>query len=165
MVSRQVLVTFIAHKSIDMKTWLLAAGLLGMVFTSTAQSGNLSAKGNPKNEVMRTSIRSGFFYGKLVSFKQTNTEIVRFKVDDSVLRMTRDAEFTKNLDDLTKYRFESVEQALNVLSSHGWQVSSTMVLRGRQGDEQHYLMSYATDRLMPVFPWLEKENDGNSRRQ
>ena len=118
-----------------------------------------------ETEVLRTEIRAGVFYGTLVSFKQTNTEIVRFKVDDSVLRMTRDAEFTRNLEDLTKYRFESVEQALNVLSSHGWQVSSTMVLRGRQGDEQHYLMSYATDRLMPVFPWLEKENDGNSRRQ
>lgn len=40
-----------------------------------------------------------------------------------------------------------------------------MVMRGRQGDEQHYLMSYATDRLTPVFPWLEKENNGNSQRQ
>ena len=81
------------------------------------------------------------------------------------MRMTRDTEFRKNLDAMTKYRFESVGQALNVLSSHGWDVNSTMVVRGRQGDERHYLMSYSTERISPVFPWLEREGDRNSRRQ
>ena len=163
----EVLVTFRPHKkSIDMKTWLLAAGLLGMAFTSTAQNASLSGKGNSKNEVLRTDIRAGVFYGTLVSFKQTNTEIVRFNVDDVVMRMTRDAEFRKNLDAMTKYRFESVGQALNVLSSHGWDLNSTMVVRGRQGDERHYLMSYNTERISPAFPWLERtEDERNSRRQ
>ena len=66
-----------------MKTWLLAAGILGMAFTSTAQNASLSSKGSSKTEVLRTEIRAGVFYGTLVSFKQTNTEIVRFNVDDS----------------------------------------------------------------------------------
>ena len=149
-----------------MKTWLLAAGILGMAFTSTAQNASLSSKGSSKTEVLRTEIRAGVFYGTLVSFKQTNTEIVRFNVDDVVMRMTRDTEFRKNVDAMTKYRFESVGQALNVLSSHGWDVNSTMVVRGRQGDERHYLMSYSTERISPVLPWLERtEDERNSRRQ
>lgn len=152
-------------KTFDMKTWLLAAGLLGMVFTASAQKANLSPKGGPKTEVLRTEVRGGVFYGTLVAFKQTNTEIVRFNVDDVVMRMTRDTEFRKNLDDMTKYRFKSVGQALNVLASHGWEVSSTMVVRGRQGDERHFLMSYSTERISPVFPWLEREGDRNSQRQ
>ena len=64
---------------------------------------------------------------------------------------------------MTKYRFESVGQALNVLSSHGWDVNSTMVVRGRQGDERHYLMSYSTERISPVFPWLERREDDATR--
>ena len=136
-----------------------------MAFTSTAQNASLSGKGTSKTEVLRQDIRGGVFYGTLVSFKQTNTEIVRFNVDDVVMRMTRDAEFRRNLDEMTKYRFESVGQALNVLSSHGWDVKSTMVVRGRQGDERHYLMSYSTERISPVSPWLEREGDRNSRRQ
>lgn len=164
-VTRGVLVTFNPHKSIDMKTWLLALGLLGMVFTSFAQNSGLSAKGTQKNEVIRSNIRQGEFYGKLVVRKQGNTELVRFNIDDIVLRMTRDSEFKKNVQSIKTHRFGNVLEALNVLSSHGWEVRSTMVLRGRQGDEQHYVMAYSTDRLMPVSPWLVRENREGSRGQ
>lgn len=164
-VADSVLATFIPHKSFDMKTWLLALGLIGLAFHSHAQDGNLSSKGDLKSEVVTSKIRQGEFYGTLVVRKQTNTEIVRFNVDDIMLRMTRDGEFRANVQAIRTHRFGSALEALNVLSSHGWQVRSTMVVRGRQGDEQHYLMAYSTDRLMPVSPWLERENGGSSRKQ
>lgn len=164
-VADSVLATFIPHKSFDMKTWLLALGLIGLAFHSHAQDGNLSSKGDLKSEVVTSKIRQGEFYGTLVVRKQTNTEIVRFNVDDIMLRMTRDGEFRANVQAIRTHRFGNALEALNVLSSHGWQVRSTMVVRGRQGDEQHYLMAYSTDRLMPVSPWLERENGGSSRKQ
>jgi hypothetical protein len=62
----------------------------------------------------------------------------------------------KAVEELRKYRFESTSQALNVLASHGWVLRSTMVLRGRNGDEQHYVMARPTELMMPVSPWLER---------
>ena len=88
----------------------------------------------------RTSIRSGEFYGELVSFTQANNEMVRFNIDDIVLRMTRDQDFLKAVEALKTYRFESTLQALNVLASHGWEVRSSTVVRGRNGDEQHHCL-------------------------
>ena len=70
-----------------MKTWLLAAGILEWHSPQLPKC-EFVQQGQLEDEVLRTrSVR--VFYGTLVSFKQTNTEIVRFNVDDVVMRMTR----------------------------------------------------------------------------
>ena len=84
-----------------------------------------------------------------------NNEIVRFNVDDIVNRITPDQDFLKNLDEATKFRFESAGQALNVLASHGWEVTSVYTTRGRQGDEVHYVVSCRVPMTPPYSPWLD----------
>lgn len=149
----------------DMKNWFLTFGILGMVMTTFAQDTVLSGKGTTKNGSAKSEMRAGEFYGRLVATKQTNTEIVRFKVDEIVYRMTRDVDLRSKLKAIEKHRFGSVLEALNVLASHGWELRSTMVVRGRQGDEQHFLMTYATEGISPVSPWLDRGSATNSRRQ
>lgn len=140
-----------------MKTWMITMGLLTMAATTLAQDGRLVAKEEAgQGGVYRSTIRSGEFYGKLVAFTQANNEMVRFEADDMMLRMTRDQDFLKALENLRTYRFQNVVQALNVLASHGWEVRSSMVVRGRNGDEQHYLMARPVDAMSPVSPWLEQ---------
>ena len=78
------------------------------------------------------------------------------------MRATRDQDFLKAVESLRNFRFDNVTQALNVLASHGWVVRSTMVLRGRHGDEQHYVMARPTDNIMPMSPWLEQSAKGRS---
>jgi hypothetical protein len=79
--------------------------------------------------------------------------------------MTRDQDFLKALESLKNYRFDSTLEALNVLASHGWEVRSSMVLRGRNGDEQHYLLARPVDSLMPASPWLEKAGGVGNRNR
>lgn len=144
-----------------MKTWMMTLGLLTMAATMTAQDARLSGK--EEGGVYRTKIRSGEFYGTLVAINQANTELVRFNIDDIVMRATRDEDFLSSLKRIEEYRFLNVHQALNVLASHGWVVRSTMVLNGRRGEERHYLMARPTDYITPMSPWLEngaKERPG-----
>ena len=82
--------------------------------------------------------------------------MVRFNIDDIVMRATRDEDFLSSLKRIEEYSFPNVHQALNVLASHGWVVRSTMVLNGRRGEERHYLMARPTDYITPMSPWLEE---------
>ena len=150
-----------------MKTWIMTLGLLTMASTAmTAQDGRLVAKEEAgQGGVYRQTLRSGEFYGKLISYTQANNEQVRFQCDDIVLRMTRDQDFLKALESLQSYRFDSTLEALNVLASHGWEVRSSMILRGRNGDEQHYLLARPVDSMMPASPWLEKRGGQGARQR
>jgi len=140
-----------------MKTWMITLGLLTVASFASAQDSRLQSKEQGgQGGVYRTTLRSGEFYGKLISYTRANNENVRFQTDDIMLRMTRDQDFLKALESLKNYRFESTLQALNVLASHGWEVRSTMVIRGRDGDEQHFLLARPVDSMMPVSPWLEQ---------
>lgn len=140
-----------------MKTWMMTLGLMTLASTMVAQDSRLSGKeGADQGGVYRSALLASEFYGTLVAFTQANNELVRFNVDDIVLRMTRDQDFLKAVEELRTYRFESTSQALNVLASHGWVLRSTMVLRGRNGDERHYVMARPTELMMPVSPWLER---------
>jgi hypothetical protein len=149
-----------------MKIWITTLAFLAMAATTFAQDSRLSAKEDAgQGGVYRSSISAGEFYGKLVSFTQANNELVRFQTDDIMLRMTKDQDFLKALENLKKYRFDNTIEALNVLASHGWEVRSTMVVRGRNGDEQHYLMARPVDAMMPASPWLERRAPANSRQK
>ena len=149
----------------DMKIWMMTFALLLTSVVADAQDSKLISREQAgQGGVYRTSIRSGEFYGELVSFTQANNENVKFNADDIMLRMTRDQDFLKALENLRTYRFESTVQALNVLASHGWEVRSSMVVRGRNGDEQHYLLARPVDAMMPVSPWLEQRG-GASKGQ
>lgn len=160
-----LLATLGVQKTHNMKTWMMTLGLLTMAATMTAQDARMTSEQDARGGVYRTSIRSGEFYGTLVSFTQANNEQVKFNVDDIVLRMTRDQDFLKALQNLTTYRFDNTTQALNVLASHGWEVRSAMVVRGRNGDEQHFVMARPVDSMMPASPWLEQRSGDRSRQK
>ena len=103
---------------------------------------------------------------KLISFTLANNEQVRFVADDVMTRMTRDQDFQKALENLRTYRFDNLIEALNVCASHGWEVRSTMVLEGRNGQEQHVLLARPIDTMMPVSPWLDRvPEDARSRQR
>ena len=149
-----VIVTFSNQTLRIMKTWLMTFGFLMMAATMTAQDSKLSAKSDIRGGVTRSTIRQGDLYGELVAFKQANMTMIRFNIDDIVIRMTANQEFLDNLEAMREYRFKSTTEALNILSSHGWELRSSSVVRGRQGEEEHFILSYTVDNLRPVSPWL-----------
>lgn len=150
----------------DMKTWTLTLVLMLGSAALVAQDSRLSSKEDAQGGVYRTTIHSGEFYAKLTSFVLANHEQVRFTADDIMLRMTRDQDFLKALQELRDYRFENLIQALNVCASHGWEVRSSSVIEGRSGPEQHFLLARPVDSMMPVSPWLEpRPLDAKGSRQ
>lgn len=150
-----------------MKTWIMTLGLVTLAATAmTAQDSRLIAKEEAhQGGVFRQTIHAGEFYGRVISYMQANNEQVRFQCDDMVWRMTRDQDFLKALESLNSYRFESLLEALNVLASHGWEVRTSMVLNGRNGEEQHILMARPVDNMMPASPWLDKRPTEGGRQK
>jgi hypothetical protein len=145
---------------------MMTLSLLCMAASTLAQDSRLVSKEEGgQGGVYRTTIRSGEFYGRLISYTQANNEVVRFQADDIMLRMTRDQDFLKALESLKNYRFDNAIQALNVLASHGWEVRSSMVVKGRNGDEQHFLLARPVDTMSPVSPWLEQRGGDRSRQK
>ena len=127
-----------------MKKMLMTMALCGLAMAGSAQKNmsQMSAKGqDPRGGVTRTRVQQVKLVGEVSSTMIANNEIVKFTVDDIVNRITRDQDFLKNIEEASKFRFESAGQALNVLASHGWEVTSVYTTKGRQGDEIHYVMS------------------------
>ena len=146
-----------------MKKMLMTMALCGLAMAGSAQKNmsQMSAKGqDPRGGVTRTRAQQVKLVGEVSSTMIANNEIVKFDVDDIVYNITRDQSFLKNIEEATKFRFESAGQALNVLASHGWEVTSVFTTRGRQGDEVHYVVSCGVPMTPPYSPWL----DPNFRR-
>lgn len=151
----------------DMKRCIFTFALACISMALFAQDSRLTTREEGhQGGVYRTSISSGEFYAKLISFTLANNEQVRFVADDVMTRMTRDQDFQKALESLRTYRFDNLIEALNVCASHGWEVRSTMVLEGRNGQEQHVLLARPIDTMMPVSPWLDRvPEDARSRQR
>ena len=141
-----------------MKKLLMTMALCGLAMAGSAQKNmsQMSAKGqDPRGGVTRTRAQQVKLVGEVSSTIIANNERVKFTVDDIVYRITRDQDFLKNVEEATKFRFESAGQALNVLASHGWEVTSVYTTKGRQGDEFHYVVSCSVAMIPPYSPWLD----------
>ena len=55
----------------------------------------------------RTRVQQVKLVGEVSSTMIANNEIVKFTVDDIVNRITRDQDFLKNIEQASKFRFES----------------------------------------------------------
>ena len=146
-----------------MKKKLMTMVLCGLAMAGSAQKNmsQMSTKGqDPRGGVSRTRVHEVKLVGEITSSVIANNEVVKFNVDDIVYQITEDQGFLKYLDEATNFRFESAGQALNVLASHGWEVTSVFTTRGRQGDEVHYVVACGVPMTPPYSPWL----DPNFRR-
>lgn len=111
-------------------------------------------------ETLKNPMSETPWFGRVVVYQQSNKEIVRFEIDDSSIGMLRDKELMQDLRMMTSHRYESTLEALNVLSSRGWSLASTMVFNTNRGEERHYLMSY-TVAGKALSPWLRKDAKGS----
>ena len=133
------------------------------VVTLIATSVQAQTKNNPGDTKGRSDrvVKREFskLYGSMVSYTQNNKEIVKIEFDQIMLRICQDKKITKVLDQITNYRFSSRDEALNVLSSHGWIVDQIWTTEGRNGVTVHYIISMKVPALTPVSPWLDKRTE------
>ena len=147
-----------------MKKWIFAVLAFLVVPHLTAQKMNYEGGSGGKMETFRNPISETPWFGRVVVYQQSNKEIVRFEIDDSSIGTVRDKDLLQDLRTMASHRYGSTLEALNVLSSRGWSLASTLVLNTNRGEERHYLMSY-TVAGKPLSPWLRKDAKGSGGKQ
>ena len=149
-----------------MKKTLMTLAMCGLAATGFAQKG-MSQSGKSadlRGGVTRTKISEVKLVGELTTSMIGNSEIVKFVVDDVVLKIPRDAKMLKHLEEAQKFRFESAGQALNVLASHGWEVTTVYTTKGRQGPDIHYVLALGIPATPPYSPWLDPTFERGGKR-
>ncbi|MBM71443.1 MAG: hypothetical protein CL847_01485 [Crocinitomicaceae bacterium] len=106
-------------------------------------------------------------FGTVLSYTQSGRAVVKIDFDEIVHRISPDKSAAKLCLDLQNYRYSSLGEALNVLSTHGWTPDMAWTSEdNRNGTITHMVISKEIDKLMPVFPWKEKqgEKDGEDAK-
>ena len=106
-------------------------------------------------------------YGSLMSYTQNARSVVKIEFDEIIHRISPDKSAAKICLDLANHRFNSLGEALNVLSSHGWSPELIWTTEdNRSGTVTHMIIAKDVEKLMPVFPWKDKQfppkESGNS---
>ena len=121
-----------------------------------------NTKENPKN--IATDVGASKLYGEVTLSEINGRTSVKVSFDPIMDRMESDKDAIAVVHHLKEFRFSSIGQALNVLSSHGWNVEMVWTALGRSGEVQHFLISHDVKKLSPVSPWLDKGSRGSSSK-
>ena len=66
--------------------------------------------------------------------------------------------------DIEGHRFNSLGEALIVLSSHGWMPEFGWASEdNRNGSVTHMLIAKGVKKVQPLYPWKEKEVKGDAK--
>ena len=143
--------------------------LAGAVFLFTIQANaqmttksQSNTKENPKN--ISSDAGASKLYGEITLSEINGRTSVKVSFDPIMDRMTSEKNALAEVYNLKEFRFASLGQALNVLSSHGWNVEMVWTTLGRTGEAQHFLISRDVKKLSPVSPWLDKGSRGASSK-
>ena len=149
-----------------MKRLMMTLGLCLVAATTMAQK-NVGLKSQGQGEqggVYRTKAQTIEIHAEVVTSRQSNTTLVRFNVDESYKMLTSDHDLIKSVEAASTFRFLSAMEAMNTVASHGWELRSTYVSRGRNGDETHYVMVRSIVITAPYSPWLDRGKRADGKK-
>lgn len=149
-----------------MKRLMMTLGLCVIAATTMAQKGAglSSSEEGRQGGVYRTKAKTMEIHAEVVTTRQSNTTLVRFNVDESYKMLTRDQDVIKSVEAASTFRFRSAMEAMNTAASHGWELRSTYVARGRNGDETHYVMVRSIEITQPYSPWLDRGKRADGKK-
>lgn len=142
---------------------LAAVGLL----VSTTASAQLTKK--PDNTrgtrtVVEEVAKKPKLYGTMMSYTQSGRAVVKIEFDPMIERIAPEKSTAGSCYELENHRFNSLGEALNVLSSHGWCVELGWTTEdNRNGTVTNFVLSKEVEKLMPVYPWKEKKGGSTSK--
>jgi hypothetical protein len=103
-------------------------------------------------------------YGEVTLSDINGIASVKLSFDPIIDIMLYDKNAFAVVQHLKDHRFYSLGQALNVLSSHRWNVEMVWTVLERTGEVQHFLISKDVKKISPVSPWLDKGSRGASSK-
>tara|TARA_Y100000746_G_C15412699_1_gene411016 strand:+ start:412 stop:900 length:489 start_codon:yes stop_codon:yes gene_type:complete len=142
-----------------MKKFSIVIAVVAMLVSTTTQAQLTKKPDNTrgtKTVVVEDDDKVKIF-GTILSYTQSGRAVVKIEFDDMVHRISPDKSAAKLCLDIENYRFSSLGEALNVLSTHGWTPELGWTSEdNRNGTITHMIIGKEVDKLMPVFPWKEK---------
>ena len=121
-----------------------------------------NTKENPRN--IQLDAESSKLYGEVTLAEINGRTSVKVSFDPIMDRMGADKDAVAIVHNIKDHKFSSLGEALNVLSSHGWNVEMGWTSLGRVGEVQHFLISHEVKKIFPVSPWLDKGSRGPSSK-
>lgn len=92
-------------------------------------------------------------YGEVKLFSDNGRTTIKVHFDALVEKIFADKETFKLYTQLENYRYESLNEALNVLASYGWSVDHVWTIENRTGVDTHFLISKTVGEMKPLAPW------------
>ena len=142
---------------------LLVGTVLLFAFQANAQiTSKTQSNKKEKLKDVGPDDRESKLYGEVIKSQINGRTSVRVSFDAVMDRMGSDKELIGVAQHIKSYKFTSLVEALNILSSHGWHVETVWTTLGTMGEVQHFLISNEVEKLSPVSPWLDKGSRGVS---
>jgi hypothetical protein len=121
-----------------------------------------NTKENPNNIPLDAG--SSKIYGEVTLAEVSGRTSVKVSFDPIIDRLGANKDAIAIVHQIQNHKFSSLGEALNVLSSHGWNVEMGWTSLGRTGEVQHFLISHEIKKLYPISPWLDKGSSGASSK-
>jgi hypothetical protein len=143
---------------------LVGAALLFSVQANAQMTTKTQSDKGTSND-MRNDAGEAKLYGEVTMSDVNGKASVKVAFAEVMDRMGSDKNAISVAQDIEGYRFTSLGEALNILSSHGWNVEMVWTTLGRAGEVQHFLISNEIEKISPVSPWLDKGSKGASAKE
>lgn len=142
----------------------IVLAVVAMIFSATTQA-QLSKNSESSRASSATEQKLEHkIYGTLISFNQNGREIVKVEFDEMIQRISPNKSDSKVCIQIEGHRFNSLGEALIVLSSHGWMPEFGWTSEdNRNGSVTHMLIAKEVKQVQPLYPWKEKEGKGDAK--
>ena len=147
-----------------MKLFTIALAAITLLMSTQVQAQATKDEMKTKKAENSTSTEgTSKIFGEMLVFELNGKIVVKVSFDPVMDRMGSDKEALASSQQIGNFKFTSMGQALNVLSSHGWMVEHVWTTLERSGAVQHFILSHEVAKLTPVSPWLSKNTNKGTK--
>ena len=142
---------------------IVFAAITLLMSTQVQAQGTKDQMKTKKAENSTSTSGASKIFGEMLVFDLNGKTVVKVSFDPIMDRMGSDKEALASSQQIGSFKFTSMGQALNVLSSHGWMVEHVWTTLERSGAVQHFILSHEVAKLTPVSPWLSKNTNKGTK--
>ena len=148
-----------------MKLFTIVFAAITLLMSTQVQAQGTKNQINTKSNAESSTSTAGAskIFGEMLVFELNGKTVVKVSFDPIMDRMGSDKVALASSQQIAKFNFQSIGQALNVLSSHGWMVEHVWTTMERSGAEQHFIISHEVSKLSPASPWLNKNKNKGTK--
>ena len=139
-----------------MKRLTILFAVAAMFATTSVSAQGTKEQADKNGGMMKDNQASPKIYGEITVFSVNGRTTVKVDFNPLIQKITADKTAFKTCTNLENYQYESLGEALNILSSHGWSVEHVWTEEKRTGVDTNFLIAKPVGRLTPVNPWLDK---------